>query len=65
MNERANGEVAVHLHKGNCHVSRRMAPQMMYDYAKSTYDKADSFDHTAAIGFIELFGMPLLTYRSK
>jgi len=65
LNERANGVVGVYLHKGNCRVSRRKAPQMLYDYAKSTYDQADSFDHRAAIGFIELFGMPLLTYRSK
>jgi argininosuccinate synthase len=65
VNERCNGEITVHLQRGSCRVSRRRSESMLYDYAKSTYDHADSFDHTAAIGFIELFGMPLLTWRAK
>jgi argininosuccinate synthase len=65
VNERCTGEVTVLLHRGASRVSGRRSEYMLYDYARSTYDHADSFDHTAAIGFIELFGMPLLTWRGK
>jgi argininosuccinate synthase len=65
INEIATGTITVRLHRGSARVVRRDADKMLYDYAASTYDEADSFDHRAAVGFIDLFGMPLLTYRRK
>ena len=30
----------------------------MYDFGLATYDKGDTFDRTAAKGFMDLFGLP-------
>ena len=31
----------------------------LYDKALATYDEGDAFDHASAVGFIEIFGLPL------
>ena len=40
---------------------RRRAPLAaeLYDKDLATYDEGDAFDHAAAVGFIEIFGLPL------
>ncbi len=53
------GTVKVKLHKGSAVVVGRESPCSLYSTALSTYDKADAFDHSAAKGFIYVWGLPL------
>jgi argininosuccinate synthase len=56
------GDVRMRLEGGTARVAGRRAPQSLYRLDLATYDRAaDSFDHSAARGFIELFGLPLRT----
>jgi argininosuccinate synthase len=60
--EHVTGEVRVRLEGGAARVAGRRAPQSLYRFDLATYDRAvDTFDHSAARGFIELFGLPLRT----
>ncbi len=60
--EHVTGEVRVHLERGAASVTGRRAPGSLYQPALATYDREyDTFDHSAARGFIELFGLPLRT----
>ncbi len=54
-----SGTVRVKLHKGNYMPVGRKSPFSLYDEGMSTYDKGDMFDHSAAAGFISLWGLPL------
>ena len=60
--ERVTGEVTVKLFKGNAQVVGRSSPSSLYDLSLATYDITTTFDQTAAIGFIELWGLPTVTY---
>jgi len=53
------GTVRVKLGRGNCQVVGVRSPYSLYSYSLATYDKADAFDHRAAVGFIKLWGLPL------
>ena len=53
------GTVRVKLYKGNCSVVGVRSPFSLYDQAMATYETGDMFDHSAAKGFIELWGLPL------
>ena len=53
------GTVRVKLYKGNCSVVGAKSPYSLYDQAMATYEAGDMFDHSAARGFIELWGLPL------
>ncbi len=56
------GTVRMRLQGGTAHVVGRRADRSLYRNDLATYDRAaDSFDHAAARGFIELFGLPLRT----
>ena len=55
------GEVRLRLHKGSCTVVGRQAPRALYNYGLATYDRQDQFDHTAAAGFIGIYGLPVRT----
>ncbi|HEX6538769.1 MAG TPA: argininosuccinate synthase [Candidatus Dormibacteraeota bacterium] len=60
--QHVTGEVRLHLEHGAAHVTGRRAPGSLYQPALATYDRTyDTFDHSAARGFIELFGLPLRT----
>jgi argininosuccinate synthase len=52
------GTVRVKLHKGNATVVGRKSPLSLYDFSLATYDKGDQFDRTAAVGFINIWGLP-------
>ena len=52
------GDVRLRFYKGSCVVVGRRSPYSLYDYNLATYDAADTFDHTAAKGFIDLHGLP-------
>jgi argininosuccinate synthase len=59
------GSVRVRLFKGMCTVVGRKSPYALYDHGLATYDAGDLFDHTAAEGFIKIFGLPLETAARK
>ncbi|MCP1460394.1 argininosuccinate synthase [Bacillus amyloliquefaciens] len=52
------GVVRVKLFKGHAIVEGRKSGYSLYDEKLATYTKDDAFDHHAAIGFIELWGLP-------
>jgi len=53
------GEVRIRLDHGNATIVGRRSEHSLYDWALATYDAEDSFDHAAAVGFIDIFGLPL------
>jgi len=56
------GEVRMRLDHGVAQVIGRRAERSLYSNDLATYDRvSDTFDHAAARGFIELFGLPLRT----
>lgn len=62
MQERVTGTVRMRLFKGRADVIGRKSPNSLYDIGLATYDTADVFDHKAAKGFIDLWGLPLKTW---
>jgi argininosuccinate synthase len=61
VQERVTGVVRLKLFKGDCHVVGRRSALALYDHALATYDAGDAFDHTAAEGFIKIYGLPVET----
>ena len=56
------GSVRMRLEGGEARVVGRRAERSLYRSDLATYDRVtDTFDHGAARGFIELFGLPLRT----
>lgn len=53
------GTVRVRLHKGVATVVGRKSPRSLYDFSLATYDKGDEFERTSAVGFIDIWGLPL------
>mgnify|MGYP001944577594 FL=1 len=56
------GTVRVKLYKGHAIVEGRKSEYSLYDEKLATYTKDDEFNHDAAVGFIELFGLPTKVY---
>ena len=54
-----SGEVRMRLDHGRASVVGRRSPLSLYDKNLATYDDGDAFDHASAVGFIEIFGLPL------
>ncbi|HZM73969.1 MAG TPA: argininosuccinate synthase, partial [Candidatus Polarisedimenticolia bacterium] len=54
-----SGEVRIRLDHGSAIVAGRRSPLSLYDKSLATYDEGDAFDHKSAVGFIEIFGLPL------
>ncbi len=54
-----SGTVRMKLHKGIAIAVGRKSPRSLYDFSLATYDKADQFDRTAAVGFISIWGLPV------
>lgn len=57
------GIVKLKLYKGNVEIAGRTSPYSLYDMKLATYTVEDKFDHTAAEGFIKIYGLPLKTYN--
>ena len=51
------GTVRLKFYKGSCTVTGRKSNFSLYDYGLATYDAADTFNHKAAKGFIDLYGL--------
>ena len=56
--EYVTGTVRMKLYKGQAIVVGRKSPNSLYDEGLSTYASGDSFDHTSAVGFIYVWGLP-------
>jgi len=54
-----SGDVRIRLDHGQAIVTGRTSPLSLYDKSLATYDEGDAFDHASAVGFIEIFGLPL------
>jgi len=59
------GQVRLRLHKGQFCVVGRRSEFALYDHGLATYDAGDKFDHTAAVGFIKLWGLPVETVAQR
>jgi argininosuccinate synthase len=55
------GTVRVKLQKGSSTVVGRKSPYALYLHDLATYDEGDTFDQSAAVGFIHLWGLPART----
>ena len=55
------GDVRVRLHRGTNTVVGRSSPHALYQQQLATYDRGDQFDHSAAKGFISIYGLPVRT----
>jgi len=53
------GVVRVRLHKGQAVVIGRNSPKSLYSYALATYDRGDEYDQGSAVGFINIWGLPV------
>ncbi|MBI5288601.1 MAG: argininosuccinate synthase [Chloroflexi bacterium] len=53
------GTVRMRLHKGQAVAVGRKSPRSLYSYALATYDRGDQYDHNAALGFINIWGLPV------
>jgi argininosuccinate synthase len=65
VQERVTGLIRVKLFKGNCVIVGRKSPFALYEHALATYDAGDLFDHSAAEGFIKIWGLPIETAARK
>jgi argininosuccinate synthase len=62
--EDVSGTVRMKMFKGTCVVSGRKSDVSLYSFKLATYDKEDAFDHKAAKGFIDVWGLPTRVYAS-
>ncbi len=62
--ESVTGTVRVKLFKGSAQAVARKSPVTLYSYDLATYDKADKFDHKAAKGFIDVYGLPTKVFAA-
>ncbi len=53
------GDVRLKLFPGRCVPVGRRSPYSLYQKSLATYDVGDMYDHTAAEGFITIFGLPM------
>jgi argininosuccinate synthase len=65
VQERVTGSVRLKLFKGDCRIVGRKSPFTLYEHALATYDAADTFDQSAAEGFIKIFGLPVESSARK
>src|ERR1700730_6452011 len=55
--EHVSGEVRMVLHAGHIAVNGRRSAESLYDFNLATYDEGDSFDQSAAKGFVYVPGL--------
>ncbi len=59
--QHVTGDVRVRLSAGLARITGRRSPFSLYDDGLATYSDGDTFDRTAAVGFLKLYG---LSYRT-
>jgi argininosuccinate synthase len=60
-----NGTIRVRLSKGTCTVVGRKSPLSLYSEKLATYQKEDTFDHSASVGFIKIYGLSVKIQAQK
>jgi argininosuccinate synthase len=65
VQERVTGTIRLKFFKGDCRVVGRKSPFALYEHDLATYDAGDKFDHSAAEGFIKIWGLPVETAARK
>ncbi len=55
--EYVTGEIRMVLHGGTAVVTGRRSEVSLYDFNLATYDEGDTFDQSAARGYIEIYGL--------
>ena len=61
VQRRVTGAIRLKLYKGSSRVVGRKSPFALYEHGLATYDEGDTFDHSAAEGFIKIWGLPVET----
>ena len=61
VQRRVTGTIRLKLYKGSCCVVGRKSQFALYEHGLATYDEGDTFDHSAAEGFIKIWGLPVET----
>ena len=61
--ETVSGTVRVKLFKGMATVTGIKSDKSVYHHDLATYSEGDAFDHSAAVGFIKVWGLPLKTWK--
>jgi argininosuccinate synthase len=56
-----SGVIRVKLHRGKATIVGRKATHSLYDIGLATYDRGDTYDQSAAIGFINIWGLQTRT----
>ncbi|MET8807773.1 argininosuccinate synthase [Streptomyces sp. NPDC004546] len=51
------GDIRMTLHGGRAVVTGRRSPESLYDFNLATYDTGDTFDQSAAKGFIDIYSL--------
>ena len=65
VQQRVTGTTRLKLYRGDCRVVGRKSEHALYDTSLATYDEGDTFDHSAAEGFIKIWGLPVETAARK
>jgi argininosuccinate synthase len=55
--EHVSGEIRMVLHGGHIAVNGRRSAESLYDFNLATYDEGDTFDQSAAKGFVYVHGL--------
>jgi len=53
------GAIRMRLHKGQAVAIGKRSPRSLYSYQLATYDRGDQFDQGNAVGFINIWGLPV------
>ncbi len=61
VQELVNGTTRLKLYRGDCRIVGRRSANALYETGLATYDEGDEFDHSAAEGFIKIWGLPVET----
>ncbi|MGE0598432.1 MAG: argininosuccinate synthase [Dehalococcoidia bacterium] len=56
-----SGVIRMKLHRGKATVVGRKATHSLYDKGLATYDRGDTYDQSAAVGFINIWGLQTRT----
>lgn len=59
------GDVRLKVARGALTIEGRRSPQALYARDLATYEDGDLFDHTAAAGFVKLWGLPLQVWAER
>jgi argininosuccinate synthase len=62
---RVTGTVRIKFFKGSMRIVGRRSENSLYEHKLSTYERGSTFDQKAAIGFIDLWGLPSIVANNR